>query len=233
MAGASGPDTTSTNIALAVDGADKNSYKGSGTTWIDLSGNVNNGTLTNGPTFSGTNCGVIVFDGVDDHVTITNNATLRLNDITVEAWIYIAANPSDWVRICGVGTAVGTANNRMYGLWYNGTNASATRNLLWQRYSPDVGIYATGTILSLNTWYHVVATTNGSAHTLYLNATSIGTETVAGPWTANTSDNVTICYAGIHTYHNGRIGMVRIYNRGITASEVLQNYTDTKSRFGL
>jgi hypothetical protein len=58
-------------------------------------------------------------------------------------------------------------------------------------------------------------------------------DTVAGPWTANTLDNVTICYAGFHTYHNGRIGMVRIYNRGISATEVLQNYTDTKSRFGL
>ena len=228
-----GPKIVTNGLVLALDAADKNSYIGSGTSWRDLSGTNNNGTLINGPTFNGTNCGVIVFDGVDDHVTVTNNETLRLNDITVEAWIYIAANPSDWVRICGVGSAVGTANNRMYGLWYNGTNASANRNLLWQRYSPDVGIYATSTILSLNTWYHVVATTNGSSHVLYLNTTSIGTVTGAGPWTANTLDNITMCYAGFHTYHNGRASMIRIYNRALTAAEVSQNYEATKTRFGL
>lgn len=234
MASSLGPNISESGLVLCLDAADKNSYPGSGTTWTDLSGNANNGTLTNGPTFSGTNSGVIIFDGTDDYVTVTNNATLRLNDITVEAWIYIAANPSDWVRICGVGSANGTVNNRMYGLWYNGTNASANRNLLWQRYgATDPGIYATSVTLSLNTWYQVVATTTGSSHVLYLNASSIGTATAAGPWPTNTSDNITICYAGFHTYHNGRIGLVRIYNRGITASEVLQNYNATKSRFGL
>lgn len=220
-------------LVLNLDAAKKDSYPGTGTSWRDISGNANNSTLTNGPTFNTGSGGNIAFDGVDDYVDCGNNVSLKLNDVTVEAWIYIGANPSDWVRIFGVGSTDGGTSNRMYGLWYNGTNASATRNLLWQRYSPTTNLYVTNTALSLNTWYQTVATTIGSAQTLYLNASSIGTDTVAGPWTTNTANNFTIAYAGIHTYHNGRIAIVRVYNRGLTATEILQNYNAQKSRFGL
>lgn len=234
MAGFVGPELVTSGLVLALDAADKNSYPGSGTSWYDLSNNVNTGTLTNSPTFSNTNGGCIVFDGVDDYINCGNNSSLKLTgDITIDTWIYISANPSDWVRICGIGSSDGGSGNRMYGLWYNGTNASVTRNLLWQRYSPGTQIYPTTVALSLNTWYYVSVTTNGSLHTLYLNNLSIGTTTSAGPWTTNTVDNVTIGYAGFHTYHTGRIGLIRIYNRALTATEVLQNYNVSKTRFGL
>ena len=233
MGANSGPNIVTDGLVLTLDAGNRNSYAGSGTNWYDLSGNGNNGTLTNGPTFSNTNLGSIVFDGVNDYVDCGNNVSLRLNDVTVETWIYISANPSDWVRIFGVGSTDGGTSNRMYGLWYNGTNASATRNLLWQRYSPTTNLYVTNIALSLNTWYQTVATTIGSLQTLYLNASSIGTDTVAGPWTTNTANNFTIAYAGVHTYHNGRIAIVRVYNRGLTATEITQNYNATKARFGL
>ena len=60
---------------MALDAADKNSYIGSGTVWNDVSGNGNNGTLTNGPTFSNANGGCIVFDGVDEYVNVPYNAS--------------------------------------------------------------------------------------------------------------------------------------------------------------
>ena len=52
------------NLVLCLDAANSKSYPGSGTTWTDLSGNGNNATLTNGPTYSSANGGSIVFDGV-------------------------------------------------------------------------------------------------------------------------------------------------------------------------
>jgi hypothetical protein len=233
MAGVVAPNIITDGLVLYLDAANNKSYVSGSTTWTDLSPYQNIGVLTNGPTFNTGSGGSIVFDGTNDYVDCGSNASLRLNDVTVEAWIYISANPSDWVRIFGVGSTDGGTSNRMYGLWYNGTNASATRNLLWQRYSPSVSIYATGTTLSLNTWYQVVATTVSSAQTLYLNASSIGSATGAGPWTANTVNNFTIAYAGLHTYHNGRIANVKVYNRGLSAAEILQNYNTTKTRFGL
>ena len=229
-----GPKTVTNGLVLALDAADKNSYPDNGTTWTDLTGNGNNGTLTNGPTFNSANGGSISFDGTNDYIDCGSNSILKLTgDITIECWINIASDPGDWVRICGIGSSDGGTSNRVYSLWYNGTNASVTRNLLWQRYTPLVQVYATSTILALNNWYHVVATTTGSSHVLYLNSVSIGTTTQSGPWTTNTVDNVTIGYAGFHAYHNGRISNVKIYNRGLTATEILQTYNATKSRFGL
>ena len=60
------PRIVTSGLVLALDAADRNSYPGSGTTWTDLSGNANNGTLTNGPTFNSANGGSIVFDGTND-----------------------------------------------------------------------------------------------------------------------------------------------------------------------
>jgi hypothetical protein len=57
-------------LVLALDAGRTLSYPGSGTTWTDLSGNGNTGTLTNGPTYSSANGGSLVFDGVDDYVNL-------------------------------------------------------------------------------------------------------------------------------------------------------------------
>ena len=67
---ARGPKIVTSGLVLALDAADKNSYRGSGTSWLDLSGNNNTGTLTNGPTFNGANLGTFVFDGADDYVAL-------------------------------------------------------------------------------------------------------------------------------------------------------------------
>jgi hypothetical protein len=81
---ASGKIVTS-GLVLALDAADKNSYPGSGTTWTDLSGNGNNGTLVNGPTFSSANGGSIVFDGVDDYVTCGTNSSTLVSSMTISS----------------------------------------------------------------------------------------------------------------------------------------------------
>jgi hypothetical protein len=61
-------------LVLNLDAAKVDSYPGTGTTWRDLSGNNNNGTLTNGPTFSGIGKqAAIVFDGVDDYAILPTN----------------------------------------------------------------------------------------------------------------------------------------------------------------
>lgn len=212
-------------LVLALNAADKNSYPGSGTTWFDTSGNGYNGTLTNGPTFNSGNGGTIVFDGVDDYVIEASISSLFTGNITVEAWIKVNASPSDWVRIVGTG---GNSGNRTFGLWY-----ATDRRILWQRYgASDPSILPSSPVLNIGSWYQVVATTSGSSHVLYLNTTSIGTATAAGPWAAS-GEAITIGFAGFHTYTNSNIAAVRLYTRGLSAQEVLQNYNATKTRFGL
>ena len=51
MAFSRGPSIVTDGLVLALDAANHKSYPGSGTTWYDLSGNGNNGTLNCGPSF--------------------------------------------------------------------------------------------------------------------------------------------------------------------------------------
>jgi hypothetical protein len=80
-----GPHIVTDGLILSLDAANNKSYPRSGTTWNDLSGNGNNGTLVNGPTFSSANGGSIVFDGTNDVVSTTLVQTF-VNELTVETW---------------------------------------------------------------------------------------------------------------------------------------------------
>ena len=70
------PKIVTNGLVLCLDAGNTKSYPGSGTAWTDLSGRGNNGTLTNGPTYSSTNGGSVVFDAVDDYVTVPHNRIL-------------------------------------------------------------------------------------------------------------------------------------------------------------
>ena len=84
------PSIVMNGLVLALDAANSKSYPGSGTTWTDLSGNSNTGTLTNGPTYNSANGGSIVFDGVDDGVNIPHNSNIDIrNQITIECLFYL------------------------------------------------------------------------------------------------------------------------------------------------
>jgi hypothetical protein len=72
-----GPDIIrDSSLVLELDAADRNSYVSGSTTWRNLSGNSNTGTLTNGPTFSSANGGNIVFDGSDDFTSLSGTINL-------------------------------------------------------------------------------------------------------------------------------------------------------------
>ena len=64
MAGIAGqPSIVTSGLVLFNDAANRKSYVSGSTSWRDISNNSNNGTLTNGPSFNGSNLGSIVFDG--------------------------------------------------------------------------------------------------------------------------------------------------------------------------
>jgi hypothetical protein len=87
-------------LILALDSGDRNSYSGSGTSWTDLSGNGNTGTLTNGPTYSSTNGGSIVFDGSNDYIDLGNKTLgVELQDKSACVWIYQTTSPSVFAGI--------------------------------------------------------------------------------------------------------------------------------------
>ena len=213
-------------LVLYLDAANTKSYPGTGTTWTDLSGYNSNGTLTNGPTFNPSNGGSIVFDGTNDFVLLKSGAALltQTSNITMEIWFY----------------KTGTGLN--YRLFYNGnsgangygfyTGVCSTPTTLLGILFGGVACNVVSTTVAINRWYHAVFTnTSGNVNTLYLNGASVSTatQTYAAPTTETTigaATNASNAYAG-------RIAIAKLYNRALTATEVLQNYNALKSRFGL
>jgi hypothetical protein len=80
-----GPNIITDGLVLALDAANVKSYLGSRTTWKDLSGNGNHGTLVNGVGYTSTNSGALVFDGINDYFVTNNNLNLSDTDkLTVQ-----------------------------------------------------------------------------------------------------------------------------------------------------
>ena len=240
MAGAAGPDLVQSNLVLDLDAADKNSYPGSGTAWRDLSGNGYNGTLTNGPTFNGSNGGSIFFDATDDFVSVGNIGTIA--SFTVLVWCY-PTNVTSYRNILdcnfNYNAITGNVGPRLEMTSWNAlswaySNITNSNDSFYTQAVMNSGFVA-------NSWYCVGITysSTGNTSTTYLNGNSTGlTRTSYGTPTGfvGTMNNVILgkgFFLDASRLYAGRIANVMIYNRALTATEVLQNYNATKTRFGL
>jgi hypothetical protein len=128
MPTSAGPDIVQNGLVLDLDAADRNSYVSGSTTWFDLSGNPNNGILTNGPTYSSANGGSIVLDGVDDYVNCGNNNSINVtgSGLTLSAWVYRTAlnsNSNNYRRIIEK-----AASNKVLGVFFPACKAASVVN---------------------------------------------------------------------------------------------------------
>jgi hypothetical protein len=217
-------------LVLNLDAGFVGSYPTINTTWYDLSGNTNNGTLINGPTFNSANSGSIVFDGVDDYISVPDNAVLNFTgsvNLTSEVWIKFNQY-KDISFVNAKGDGGGGANN--YNYFFIGTNTS-----FYFRFSDGTTTqnspFITQTNLPTGFWGHVVGVLDTTAIRLYLNGVEIGTATTR---TINPkANNSSFLISSPSFALNGSVATSRIYNRALTAAEVLQNYNAQKGRFGL
>jgi hypothetical protein len=238
MAISRGPKIVTNGLVLALDAADKNSYIGSGTTWRDLSGNNYNGTLTNGPTFSGANLGTIVFDGVDDFVSVGNIGVIT--SFTVLVWCY----PTNVINFRNIldcnfnyNATTGNIGPRLE------MNSSAQLTWVYSNITNDNNSFYSHTVLNsgfnANNWYCIGITYNssGNTSTTYYNGLStVFSRTSNGTPTGfvGTMSNVILgkgFFLDASRLYAGRISNTSIYNRALSATEILNNYNATKSRF--
>lgn len=235
-----GPNIVRSGLVLALDAADKNSYRGSGTTWTDVSGTSKIAVLVNGPTFSNINGGTIYFDGNANYCAISPSANFEwtpsgsgLNNMTLDLWVktsdtagYLFSKP--W-------NGSGEYNYYAYhnGFYMQIASQAATfsftsistntwKNLVIVVSSTQFGSYTNG-VLSTSFTNHGITTNtpsfgNTGAELALMTLYPYG----AGTWSGNTSFSI-----------QGNVGAYKIYNRTLTATEVLQNYNATKTRFGL
>lgn len=222
-----GPNINRNGLVLCLDAADRNSYSGSGTAWYDLSGNNKTGTLTNGPTFDSGNRGSIVFDGVNDYVVSALN--LNFANGTISMWVYPSATGTNFI----VYTDAQPNTNYSHEL-----GISSANKLVAYIYAGATKRIDGSANMALNRWHNAVMTwvSNGNM-TMYLNGVSDGTPIAIGAsWQSGTEIRIGSGSGNSgqpYFYLNGKVANVNIYNRALSASEVLQNYNAIKSRFGL
>lgn len=235
-----GPRIVTDGLILCLDAGNNKSYSGSGTSWFDLSGNNNNGTLINGPNYTSADKGSIVFDGTNDYIQLPNNffAYPSLTTLTISLWFKSTQNTG--------GTLFGQQNTN---------NPSVTSGYVPVIYLTSLGyvrleMFWTGntnnTIISSNfspynnnIWHNIVATYSSGTQTLYIdgiyinqqsgitliNYTSIYYYFIGAGWPAGRGLG--------STYFNGSISNFYFYNRALSYAEILQNYNSTKGRYGL
>jgi hypothetical protein len=239
-----GPNIVTDGLVLALDAANVKSYPKSGTVLKDLSGNVNNGTLVNGPTYNSDNLGSISFDGVNDVISLNNSLFSNFNnDNSLTLNIFVNINEPTLLLLGGLFTnqryfTEGDPGGFGFVIINNGNlavNLTKTINGVSSSYQnlAQFPFNREQTSLYSFTYNSVTKTV-----TTYKNGIQQATTTNSNyGWTKNTVNRSTLIGANTQGGWGGRYKMninnISLYNRALSATEVLQNYNATKSRYGL
>ena len=216
MAASSGPDIIDNGLILCTDAKNTKSYPGSGTTWTNLVGGTD--LTLSSATFDST-YPAINFDNSNDTITCSS---ITCGTIWSQQCFYRPTNQSSggygyfnlgWNAISEGGNAGVSAEKKLY--IFNGSA---------QRISDST--FETGV------WYNIAWVFNTSANTIkvYINGTLDKTTSITGNFNYTTFTGLGQYNSGNH-HLNGKLANFMIYNRELTALEVLQNYNAHKGRF--
>lgn len=195
-------------LILNVDASNPASYSGTGTDWYDLSGNNNTATLVNSPTFSTADGGYFSFNGSNQYASVPFNTNPPSTEFTEMAWVYINSASVGGGLTSDIFMGGGSIPFQYFNSY--GNNAAAVGKWVFV-----VGTQSTAPLQQL---YVDTSTAN-----IVSAATSQTFGWTGLPWyIGKRFDSV---------YANARIGQAMVYNRALSAAEVLQNYNATKTRF--
>lgn len=227
------PKIVTDGLYVCLDSANIKSYPGTGATWSDLTANRNNFSIVGSISYTASNSGSLLFNG--GYAQINQNVLLSLNNFgnwSIEAWIYRTGLGNSYrSNIIGIDTIFDT-NSTVMGI-SNGGNFYIGGDGAPNVMNPVVSV--SSPTISFNTWYQLVAVKNGTNIRLSINGVEY-TSVTRNPFnwsnlgvTAKLGNRAT---GDVQFF--GRIPIFRIYRgKALSASEVLQNYNATKSRFGL
>jgi hypothetical protein len=229
------------NLKLYFNPASYLSYPSSGTTVTDLTGNSLNGTMSN-VAFNKTH---FTFNGTSSQITIADNSLLEpgSGSFTMEVWVNQSVAGNDVVLgkfdngglSADVSYSIRTTNNTFYAQIGSGTGSGGGP-------SGTLFVNSTNHVGTLNTWYQIVYVfKNGGTKTLetFVNGSSIGSVNHNLPSILNSSNPIYIGnYNGAEfplspQCFDGKIGIVRIYNSALSASDVSKNFEANRDIYGI
>lgn len=218
-------------LLLWLDAGDTNSYSGIGTNWIDLSGR-NNHAYNENMTFSNTEGGgTFIFNDSTSVGIITSYESLNYprNGLTIESWVQFTGNNSDFIFEKG-------DVNSQYSLFSHNTD------IVFRTYhEPRGGAYHSQTVdprtsigILNDTWHHIVGSWDGTTKRIYVDGILKNSVAKSGDLLTNETGSAVGRFGGTSTgyYFGGYIAIVRVYQKGLSGPEILQNYNFSKTRFG-
>jgi hypothetical protein len=220
-----GPNIVTNGLVLNLDAGNSKSYPGTGTSWNDLSGQNNTGTLINNPTYDSANGGSWSFNGTNNYVSVANSDSLNTPINTLICWA--KSNTSTWNdngflmskrNVFIMHPQVSTAAV-LYYYFLNNTYVSQTIN-----------------VSDITAWNMYACSWDGTSINAYLNGALINSGVKTGP--LNTSDTGVLEIGhddgfASSRFLNGNIAQASIYNRALTSSEIQQNFNAVRGRYGL
>lgn len=206
------------------------SYSGSGATFTDLSGNANTGTLQNSPTFNTTNFSL---NGTTQYIS-TTTSFVNPQAYTTCIWFKTTSTAGRVLfqfESNQTGTASGSYDRR---LWV-GTDSFLYAGI----YSGAVKWGRTASSVTDGVWRYASAHYNGTDLSLYVNGALVVTYAAIGAaqsytgWWRIGSYRSTGWNVASDGYFTGNVGPIQIYNRSLSAAEILQNFNAQRGRFGV
>ena len=209
---------------------------GSSTTWSDISGFGNNGTLAGSPTYSSNNGGYFSFNGSSQYVTIGTSVGVSGNvEVSMSAWFYYTGGSTTGSTVMGFGGA-GSAGDT-FSIFLNNSGAYN----IGVAYNGGQNVTSNNNVYQPNVWNHVTVTkvvgNVNATTTIYLNGSVVLQATapsltpsfvfnngVIGSWVQS---------PGSSNFFTGYISNVSVYSRALTQDEVRQNYNAHAGRFEL
>ena len=226
------PSIVRDSLVLYVDAANSKSYSGSGTAWTDISGRENNMTLVNGASFDSGNKGSISFDGTNDYVDgdFTSDVQFGTGDFTFSTWLLLDSSTSnqnvfDTRKDAGSGASSADKQGFMLRTTDNTTYDFRFESSSLQTFSAPVDVFNNIVISRISGTVNIHV--NNSLSQSFSNTSN---NNVQGKLRLGAFIDSTL---NQHVFH-GKISQFMVYKgKGLTATEVEQNYNALKGRFGI
>jgi hypothetical protein len=210
------PNIVTTNIGPNLDASYTPSYPRTGTSWTDISGNANSGTLVNGVSYESNS---LSFDGTDDAVTLPSTITLGNGSWSVGMWVSAGSFNSDYGKLLSNNSG-GPVSNAM-----GVTNGKISYQYYLSSWNQQLG----STSLTAGDWYYLTWVNSSNQMIMYVNGVAD-----SALFTSTTNNGGPVNSIGRNWFSTfpGKISNVAIYQgKSLTSTEILQNYYAGLQRF--